>query len=170
MNQLQLFQHEVFGDVLTSKDEQGVPIICATDVARALGYAKPDNAILSHCENMIKQFSHNSGKMQEIIFLYEPDVYRLVAQSKLPTAQEFEKFIGEEVLPKLRMEEYNFMAEPLFTLEGIDRFLEWVEELKRKQKAQAQEQEQPRKSVEEMFLSNGFTVQYTIIDPNNDPE
>lgn len=68
MNQLQLFQHEVFGDVLTSKDEQGVPIICATDVARALGYAEPDIAILSHCENMIKQSSLISGKMQEIIF------------------------------------------------------------------------------------------------------
>ncbi|MFI3255353.1 MAG: BRO family protein [Eubacteriales bacterium] len=164
MNQLELFQHEIFGDVRTSEDEKGVPLFCASDVARALGYAKPNNAILRHCKNIVKQGSLISGKIQEINFLYEPDVYRLVTNSKLPTAQEFERYIFEEVLPNLRKKKYHFTAESLFTTDGLDRFIEWVEEMKREQEAYA------KKSNGSLFQGSGFTMKHLTIDPNNDPE
>ena len=40
--------------------------------------------------------------MQEINFIPEGDVYRLITHSKLPTAQQFESWVFDEVLPTIR--------------------------------------------------------------------
>ncbi|MFR9543815.1 MAG: phage antirepressor KilAC domain-containing protein, partial [Rikenellaceae bacterium] len=46
--------------------------------------------------------SLTSGGYQNISFIPEPDVYRLIFRSKLPVAGEFEKWVVEEVLPTIR--------------------------------------------------------------------
>ena len=74
----------------------------ATDIAKALGYTNPNKAINDHCRAITKCATPISGKMQEVNFIPEGDVYRLIARSKLPQAERFEKWVFDEVLPSIR--------------------------------------------------------------------
>lgn len=100
-NELQIFTNEQFGDIRTV-EENGKVLFCGFDVATALGYAKPRNAILDHCKGARKQGVLTNGGKQEMSFIPEGDVYRLIAHSKLPKAQEFESWVFDEVLPTIR--------------------------------------------------------------------
>lgn len=74
------------------------------DVATALGYAKPRNAISAHCKERgtLKQGVPTTSGIQEMTLINEPNVYRLIIKSKLPSAERFEEWLFEEVLPRLR--------------------------------------------------------------------
>ena len=74
----------------------------AADVAKALGYARPNDAIAAHCRATVKRSTPISGKMQEINFISEGDVYRLITHSKLPAAEKFESWVFDEVIPSIR--------------------------------------------------------------------
>lgn len=102
MNELEIFKNEEFGQVRTLVDKDGAILFCASDVAQALGYAKPRNAINAHCKGALKRGSLTNGGVQELTFIPEPDVYRLIMKSKLPSAERFEKWVFEEVLPTIR--------------------------------------------------------------------
>lgn len=95
------FSNEAFGTIRTL-EENGKVLFCGTDVAKALGYKRPNDAITAHCRATVKRSSPISGKMQEINFIPEGDVYRLITHSKLPTAEEFERWVFDEVLPSIR--------------------------------------------------------------------
>lgn len=101
MNELKIFTNPDFGEVRTL-EENGEVLFCASDVAKALGYAKPENAISRHCRATLKRGTPISGKMQDINFIPEGDVYRLIARSKLPGAEQFERWVFDEVLPSIR--------------------------------------------------------------------
>ncbi len=75
----------------------------ASDVARALGYTNPSRSAKDHCKNLIKRCTTDSvGREQESLFIPESDIYRLIIKSKLPSAERFEKWLMEEVLPSIR--------------------------------------------------------------------
>ena len=102
MNDLQIFNNEEFGQVRTIEVD-GKPYFMASDVAMALGYANPSRSAKNHCKNIIKRRTTDSvGREQESLFIPESDVYRLIFKSKLPTAEKFEKWVVEEVLPAIR--------------------------------------------------------------------
>lgn len=101
MNELQIFQSEEFGEIRTI-EEEGKVLFCASDVAKALGYARPNDAVTTHCRATVKHSTPISGKMQEINFIPEGDVYRLITHSKLPSAEKFESWVFDEVLPAIR--------------------------------------------------------------------
>lgn len=101
MNELKAFNNPDFGEVRTL-EENGKVLFCASDVAKALGYARPNDAVSQHCRATVKRSSPISGKMQEINFIPEGDVYRLIAKSKLPGAERFESWVFDEVLPSIR--------------------------------------------------------------------
>ncbi len=50
----------------------------------------------------MKRSTPISGKMQEINFISEGDVYRLITHSKLPAAEKFESWVFDEVIPSIR--------------------------------------------------------------------
>lgn len=103
-NQLQIFNNAEFGQVRTIVDG-GKILFCASDIAKALGYEKPNNAINTHCKNAtLKQgiITDNLGRKQNANFIPEGDIYRLVVRSKLPTAEKFESWVFDEVLPSIR--------------------------------------------------------------------
>lgn len=101
-NEVQLFNHEEFGSIRTV-NEGGDILFCARDVALALGYAKPNNAITQHCKGTLKRGTlPTDGGAQEFVLIAEPDVFRLIVSSKLPSAQKFEAWVFEEVLPSIR--------------------------------------------------------------------
>lgn len=101
MNDLQIFNSEEFGEIRTI-EEEGKVLFCASDVAKALGYTNPNKAVNDHCRAITKCSTPISGKMQEINFIPEGDVYRLITHSKLPSAEKFESWVFDEVLPAIR--------------------------------------------------------------------
>ena len=101
MNDLQIFRSEDFGDIRTA-EENGKVLFCGNDVAKALGYALPRKAIIDHCKGVLKRNTPTNGGMQEMAFIHEGDVYRLITHSKLPTAEKFERWVFDEVLPTIR--------------------------------------------------------------------
>ena len=101
MNELQTFTNPDFGEIRTL-EENGTVLFCGSDVAVALGYAKPRNAIGTHCKGALKRGILTAGGNQEMTFIPEGDVYRLIARSKLPGAEQFERWVFDEVLPSIR--------------------------------------------------------------------
>ena len=67
--------------------------------AAALGYSRPHEAIKDHCKGVVKRDTLTEGGEQELSFIPEGDVYRLVCNSKLPSAEKFERWVFDEVLP-----------------------------------------------------------------------
>lgn len=101
MNELQIFNNEEFGEVRTIEID-GKPYFMASDVAKALGYARPNDAVSAHCRATVKHSTPISGKMQEVNFIPEGDIYRLIVRSNLPNAEKFERWVFDEVLPQIR--------------------------------------------------------------------
>lgn len=104
MNELKVFSNPDFGEVRTL-EENGEVLFCGTDVAKALGYSKPHNALTAHCRCALKRgvpHPQTPDKKLEMIFIHEGDVYRLIARSKLPSAERFERWVFDEVLPSIR--------------------------------------------------------------------
>ena len=104
-NKLAVFSNPDFGEVRTLVKEDGTVLFCGADVATALGYAKPYNAIQTHCRYTLKQgkpHPQSPDKTIEMTFIPESDVYRLAFGSKLDTAEKFTDWVVEEVLPSIR--------------------------------------------------------------------
>lgn len=78
------------------------PLFVASDVAKVLGYKEPHKAVSRHCKGGTKHPVLTNGGTQDMIVIREPDVYRLVTNSKLPAAQAFENWVMEDVLPLIR--------------------------------------------------------------------
>lgn len=101
MNDLQIFTNPDFGEVRTI-EENGAVMFCGSDVAKALGYSNPRDAISRHCRGVVKRDTPTESGMQEMSFIPESDLYRLVFGSKLPTAERFTDWVTEEILPAIR--------------------------------------------------------------------
>lgn len=84
--------------------EDGTPLFCAKDVANTLGYIDTNDAIARHCRGVAKHYpiTDRLGRAQEARFITEGDLYRLVFGSHLPTAEKFEAWVVDEVLPSIR--------------------------------------------------------------------
>ena len=95
------FHNSEFGSIRMIEDG-GRLLFSGMDVAFALGYAKPRNAINVHCKGALKRGVLTSGGVQPMIFIPEGDVYRLITKSRLKSAQNFEKWVFDEVLPAIR--------------------------------------------------------------------
>lgn len=50
MSNIQIFNNPDFGTVRTLEEENGAIMFCGKDVAMALGYKSPKDAISAHCK------------------------------------------------------------------------------------------------------------------------
>lgn len=103
-NELMIFNNPEFGEIRTI-EEDGKVLFCGSDVAKALGYSKPQNAIDRHCKCALKRgipHPQSPDKTIEMLFIPEGDIYRLAAKSELPGADKFESWIFDDVLPSIR--------------------------------------------------------------------
>lgn len=91
-------------DVRIIVDENSNPWFCAKDVCKALGYSKPSNAVSQHCvsKGTLKQGTPTSSGIQELTYIDERNLYRLVMRSKLESAERFQDWVCGEVLPTIR--------------------------------------------------------------------
>ena len=104
MEELQLFENSQFGRIRVI-EVNSQPYFVGLDVANALGYVKPRNAISQHVDNedALKQgVPDNQGLIQETTLINESGVYALVFGSKLPTAKAFKRWVTSEILPSIR--------------------------------------------------------------------
>lgn len=104
MNEIKVFNNEQFGNVRVVM-EGGKPLFCAADVAKALGYSDTPKAIKAHCREdgwVIRPVIDSMGRTQQAKFINEGNLYRLVAHSELPSAEQFESWVFDEVLPSIR--------------------------------------------------------------------
>lgn len=104
MTDLQVFNFEG-ADVrtVTIEDE---PYFVGKDVAKVLGYKKPENAISNHVDDEDKtstliQGSGSNYKSKAIV-INESGLYSLILSSKLPSAKKFKRWVTSEVLPAIR--------------------------------------------------------------------
>ena len=105
MNEITIFQNQEFGAIRTMKNEQGEPMFCGKDVALALGYKKPLDAIAQHVESedSVKHgLLDKRGCNQKTIFINESGLYALILSSKLEGARRFKHWVTSEVLPSIR--------------------------------------------------------------------
>lgn len=100
-NMVKTFVNEEFGSVRTI-EENGKILFCGSDVAKALGYRRPKDAITAHCKGAVKRRLLTNGGAQEMKMISEGDVYRLISHSRLPSAGKFESWIFDDVLPTIR--------------------------------------------------------------------
>lgn len=128
---LQIFTNEQFGNVRTIIDGETV-LFCGSDVAKSLGYSRPNEAVNTHCKGTVKRRTPTNGGEQEMSFVTEGDVYRLIIRSNLPEAVKFEKWLFEEVLPSIR--KHGMYAKDEL-LDNPDLLLEVITKLKQEREA-----------------------------------
>ena len=101
MNQMEIFKNPEFGSIRTF-EQDGKVLFCGLDIAVALGYSNPRDALRRHCKGVVKRDTLTEGGPQQLSFIPEGDVYRLIVHSKLPSAERFERWVFDEVLPSIR--------------------------------------------------------------------
>ena len=82
-----------------------LPLFVAIDVASALGFQKPSNAVSQHVdsEDLIKQeITDKLGRAQTVNCVNESGLYALIFGSKLESAKRFKRWVTSEVLPAIR--------------------------------------------------------------------
>lgn len=101
MTNLKLFNFEGNKVRTVILDEE--PFFVGIDVASILGYSNPQKAMRDHCKKPAESLVNDSlGRPRRTLVLSESDVYRLVLRSDLPSAEKFENWLMEEVLPSIR--------------------------------------------------------------------
>lgn len=103
----EIFSHPQFGKVATTVSADGEILFKAKDVAVALGYSNPAQAVRLHCEGVLSistpsENQHGTVTLQPTKYIPEPDVYALIFGSKLPAAKEFRRWVYRDVLPSIR--------------------------------------------------------------------
>lgn len=112
-NGMQVFKNEEFGQVRVI-DDGGRTLFCGADVAQALGYSNTRDALRRHCkgEGVVKRDAwvptgvRADGSLAtretNMTFITESNMYRLIVHSKLPSAEKFERWVFDDVLPTIR--------------------------------------------------------------------
>ena len=102
--QLQTFQNLEFGEI-RSMTINGEPWFVGKDIAAALGYSNPRDAISKHVDdedkNSVAIRDGNKGNPNQVI-INESGMYSLILGSKLDGAKRFKRWVTSEVLPSIR--------------------------------------------------------------------
>ena len=104
MKQMEIFKNPEFGSIRVI-EENGKYLFCGVDVANALGYKDSAKALKTHCTAdgwAFYPLIDTMGRTQNTRFISEGNLYRLIVHSKLPSAERFERWVFDEVLPTIR--------------------------------------------------------------------
>lgn len=76
----------------------------ANDVCSILEYKNPRRTIDLHCKEkgVTKRYTLTNGGNQEMVYINEPNLFRLIIKSKQEKAVLFEEWVMEELLPTIR--------------------------------------------------------------------
>lgn len=165
MKELQVFNHEKFGEVRVL-ELNGEPWFVGKDIVEKLGYERADNAIRNHVDEEDKLMHQISalGQRRNMKIINESGLYSLILSSKLPQAKEFKRWVTSEVLPSIRQNGgYIMNQEELSDDELLARALLVAQRTieKRNQTIKQQEErlklQQPKVEAYDDFISNDDT-------------
>ena len=158
MKNVEIFNSPMFGELRTSRNEKDEPLFCLKDVFDSLGLQvgavvnRLQSCHISSIKVATEVISHGAatGKMQEqeMFFVTEPDLYRVIFQSRKPSARKFQDWVFEEVLPTLRKEGSYSMTQSKQSLasyqieDPIERAKRWIEEQQHTRALEAQTEQQ----------------------------
>lgn len=163
MKNVQIFKNAEFGEIRTLVEHEQV-LFCASDVATALGYAKPNNAVSQHCRATLKRGIPISGKIQDVNFIPEGDVYRLIIRSKLPAAEKFERWVFDEVLPTIRKHGAYMTDDALHkAITEPDFLIRLATELKQEKEARQQAEQQIEADRPKVLFAGAVSASHTSI-------
>lgn len=118
---VEIFKNERFGEVRVATINEK-PYFMGSDVARALGYSNPQKAIIDHCKEdgiTIREVIDSLGRKQDAKFISEGNMYRLIAKSTLPSAEKFESWVFDEIVPSIRKDGGYIVSAPEETTEQL---------------------------------------------------
>lgn len=140
MSDVQLFQYPNTGHQIRTIVIEGEPWFVAADVCTLLGYGGGGrNAVARLPERMKGVETVNTlGGPQQVTVLNEPGVYRLAMRSNLPSAEAFQDWLAEDVVPAIGRTGHYDIEKPMSELEMAQRY---VAALQREQVLQAQVRE-----------------------------
>lgn len=111
MFSIQNFFNNTFGFAVRGALINGVPYVSGSDVAKCLGYNNTNKAVRQHVFDEYKNASPIWAGIPNMVFISEPGIYQLIFSSKMPKALDFQRWVFEEVLPKLRQDEIAELKE-----------------------------------------------------------
>lgn len=170
MNELKIFGNSEFGEIRTVEID-GKPYFVASDVAKALGYVIPHKAVQTHCKGVLKwNIGVNTGvkadgspavQNVDMLVIPEGDIYRLVVKSQLPSAEKFENWVFDEVLPSIR--KHGMYAKDEL-LNNPDLLISVAQELKtEREKNKALAEDNQRMKPKEIFADAVTTSKTSIL-------
>lgn len=164
-NSLKVFNNPEFGNIRTFIEPDGAILYGASDVASALGYANTSKAISDHCKGVTKRYALTNGGEQELNFITEGDVYRLIVSSKLPSAERFERWLFDEVVPTIRKHGAYMTPETLEkTLTNPDFIIRLATELKQEQERRQALEAQHQIDQPKAFFADAVRASETCIN------
>ncbi|EMT0603784.1 Bro-N domain-containing protein [Neisseria gonorrhoeae] len=103
MNAVQVLNFQQ-NSVRTVADNKGELWFLANDVCGILGYTNPRRTVDLHCKSrgVTKRYTPTASGEQEMTYINEPNLYRLIIKSRKPAAEAFEEWVMETVLPAIR--------------------------------------------------------------------
>ncbi|ENT0464129.1 TPA: Bro-N domain-containing protein [Neisseria gonorrhoeae] len=103
MNAVQVLNFQQ-NSVRTVADNKGELWFLANDVCEILGYTNPRRTVDLHCKSrgVTKRYTPTTSGEQEMTYINEPNLYRLIIKSRKPAAEAFEEWVMETVLPAIR--------------------------------------------------------------------
>ena len=165
-----VFNNAEFGNVRTM-EINGEPWFVGKDVASALGYAKPRNAIATHVDEEDKKDAPIRGDLggtQEMTIINESGVYALIFGSKLPNAKKFKHWVTSEILPAIRKTGTYSITQhkpDSYMIENpADRARRWAEEYEEKLALECKiAEQQPKVDYHDAVLNKSGLMTTTAI-------
>ena len=157
MNDVQIFNSPMFGDLRVVRDEKGELLFCLKDVCNSLELqvTKVKDRLTPYLPTIkvgvvTGKKSDGSDSIQyiDMYFVTEPDLYRVIFQSRKSSARKFQDWVFEEVLPTLRKEGSYSMTQskqPLASYQiedPIERAKRWIEEQQHTRALEVQTEQQ----------------------------
>lgn len=163
MNELKIFENPKFGNIRTITEDSKT-LFCGKDVAAALGYKRPNEAISAHCKGTVKRRTLTDRGMQEMLFIPEGDIYRLTAKSELPGADEFESWIFDEVLPSIRRHGAYMTPDTLDKMIASPEFgIKLLTALQHEREARKRLEKEKEESKQKVLFADAVSVSQTSI-------
>lgn len=116
MNNLTVFENEYFGKVRVIMIDNE-PWFVGKDVAEALGYTNSKEALKKHVRDKNKQIIHKLDfntldiPNRGLTIINEPGLYSLIMRSKLKSAEDFQDWVYEDVLPSIRKQQCSYLSQ-----------------------------------------------------------
>ena len=154
------------GTSIRTVTKDGVTLWCGKDIATALGYGNTKDALARHCHGVAKRYPivDRLGRTQQARFISEPDLYRLITHSKLPDAQNFEKWVFEEVLPTIRNHGGYLTPQKIEeVLSDPDTIIQLATNLKREQERRRALEDKVKDDAPKVLFADSVTTAKTSI-------